>query len=145
MPTRERVIELRNKYPCYTEQQLSDLVGVSKQRISQVLKTSGLKTRHTIIPKFLCNNCGKPINTHKNKLFCNHTCQKEYHISYLPCSQCGKIFARSKIAPTIRNIRNGGIHFFCSRKCQGLYMVSHRPKYYDRNNKRKELGITNKE
>ena len=57
---RDKVIELRKSMPCASNQTIADKVGVSRERVRQILKSSGLPTRKYYAT---CSECGKKIQS----------------------------------------------------------------------------------
>ncbi len=115
-----KVIGIRESNPCATLQQVGDEVGITKERVRQILVSSSLPTRHYTVPKlFSCLNCGKPTY---NKKYCRKQCWYEYTHPLLTCDTCGTLFRRGQsqiISRANRPVYKGGI--FCSRKCIGKY------------------------
>lgn len=112
----ESVLEMRTKNPCATLQTIGDKVGVSRERVRQILKRDGLKTKATSKRKvYLCLNCGKELDGQRKK-FCSRTCQYEYGHPLVECVECHKLF-RVRIAQLLRYERS-----FCSRECHGRWM-----------------------
>ena len=103
----ESVIAIRKVNPCATLQAISAKVGVSKQRVSQILKKEGLPTVHWK-QTYNCNQCGNIIPS-DHKYFCNHACEKAYNTinNYvtLKCEECGHSVKR-RIYQERRNLKN---------------------------------------
>lgn len=119
--TTKRAIEIRQKSPCLSSQDIAKKLGVSRERIRQILSRENLPVRRVRTFKYKCNHCGKPTN---NRLFCSMKCQSDYHTISLTCDFCGKLFNRKSYAEQ-RNIR---IHnselIFCTKQCQGSWLAN---------------------
>ena len=95
------VIRLRKGNPCMTLKQIGDRVGVTRERVRQVLSRAGLPTRALVSPKlrYECPGCGKLLLG--------------------PMFFCA--FCESRVLWTERaqkaRVRRGLKHVFCSLKC----------------------------
>lgn len=112
----EKIIELRRNNPCMTMQWIADRVGVSRERIRQVLSAAGLRTWSTCINIFFyCVHCGKP----SKREFCSRQCKKEHNRVSVACFNCGTIINR-KIVEITRSKRH-----FCTRGCFNDWRRAH--------------------
>lgn len=120
---REKVVELQKQFPHYKPREIGTILGITKERVRQILIETGNYNRCKKQYKHKCNQCGKLTN---NKCFCSIKCSKEFHQGEFICDQCGKIFSRA-IYRVMANVRNGNAeHSFCSNECKALWMVAHR-------------------
>jgi len=120
---KKRVKNIRRNNPCATLQVIGDEVGLSRERVRQILKKEGLTTAHYIESpyKFFCPECGKPTRWK----FCNKQCRDKYLYIPVTCDNCGKINYRLQSTVLYRvknklNLYNG--HYFCNKRCQGQWM-----------------------
>lgn len=123
---------LRNQNPCLSLREIAVLVSkttgeeVSRQRIYQVLKKAGVKTRGKVGKKFICNNCGIkfPSEGGKRTVFCGRPCYRDYYTVTLECVNCKTLFKRSSYQArhSLLHPNHKGSGPFCSPKCFGQYM-----------------------
>jgi protein-arginine kinase activator protein McsA len=127
MTTRELTIIERGLNPYATLRQIADKVGVSKERVRQILSELNLPTRHkqSCKPHYICNNCGRVfprIGGRAHNLFCSWNCYKTYcllnNYATLECDTCGILFTL-RYSQLSARVRNGQQHFYCSRSCKG--------------------------
>lgn len=137
MTNRDIIIELRKQSPCATLQTMGDKIGISKERVRQILKEAGLPTQR-FRQQYLCCVCGGAILDRNRRTnhspFCSHKCFHEYHNVVMVCDYCDKTFERrlsSVLAyPCRLNKRNPklnskGAGTFCSKKCHGQWFSKH--------------------
>jgi aldehyde:ferredoxin oxidoreductase len=124
---RQQIINLRKASPCINCRQIGDKVGVSRERVRQILSQNNLQTKRfkPPKPKVQCLNCGKPT-THKQ--FCSIQCGKDYKQISVECSECGRIFQISKNELIHRIKRHKIDEIFCNKQCYGRYMGIHKAK-----------------
>jgi len=129
MNTREQIAQLRQDNPCLTLEQIGYKVGVSRERVRQLLNKEGLPTKHHIRQRY-CVVCGETIphyNTKGNT--CSMKCFKKLHSVTLICTACGKEFAR-KVSDILdynarlkhRGTNKSRVGFFCNKKCFGRWL-----------------------
>ncbi len=122
--SRELVIKIRNTNPCLTLRGIGEKVGLSKQRVEQILKKTGKPTKH-FKQSYICNNCKKlfiPRSWAKRKLFCCLKCKVDYSKVELICETCGNLFKRSLYYMKSNLKRTGQNHIFCNKRCQGKWL-----------------------
>lgn len=131
-----KAIALRKASPCMSLQDIGDKVGLSRERVRQILTRDGLVTKHVVRQTYYCMNCGKPTRNMPrrwrryivdNEVFCNGTCAKEFHTLTLTCSTCGKVFKRPAgevINAAQHPLHKGGL-IFCSKVCHGRWLGTH--------------------
>jgi len=121
----EKLAKIRWTNPCATLQEMGDRLGVSRERIRQMLNKLELPTRHYSEKKMVgCLECGSLIK--EGKEFCNVKCRKSYNSVLVTCSQCGKLIKRkpSMVLSSKSRIRKGYKgNYYCDRKCLGLYFT----------------------
>lgn len=133
MSNREEIIKLRKESPCLTLQRIGDKVGLSQERVRQVLSSESLPTRR-IYRMGKCPNCGelfKRYSHHRKdqvKIFCSPECRHSYGIGTFICDTCGKIFTRSIVCVVhnLVNYQTNDHHIFCSKQCQGRHLGKNR-------------------
>jgi predicted transcriptional regulator len=120
MAVRELVIKEREASPCATLQQIADKLGVTKERVRQILVSESLPTTHWKLRNYLCNNCGRnfPAIYGGRRIFCSPECQKAYYEATLQCDECGKLF-KLRYSELRKAVKRGYQHFYCSRRCRG--------------------------
>ena len=116
---RDLVIQKRIANPYATTPQIASEVGVTKERVRQILVSENLPTRYRK-PSYVCNNCGNkfPFNSRKSRLFCSSECRKEYYQATLRCDACGKLFTLGYSVLKTR-VKSASQHFYCSLACKG--------------------------
>jgi DNA-directed RNA polymerase subunit RPC12/RpoP len=116
---KDQVIELRQKRLCSTCQDIATRVGISRERVRQILKRAGLPTLRYRAP-YLCADCGKPLNRINNKSGLCLECRIKSNRVPLICDTCGKLFYRKKAEIMSQSQPHTG--FFCSKSCWGTKM-----------------------
>lgn len=122
---REDVINIRRSNPCATLQGIADKVGVSRERIRQILESERLQTKH-YKQKYDCLNCHNiftPKSSKRGLRFCSVKCKYEYTHPLIICDNCGILFRKSAsyIRRESKSIRYKGNNY-CSRKCFGIVL-----------------------
>lgn len=123
---RTHVIAIRKKDACATLQQIGDHVGVTRERIRQILveanlRTSSIRRNQTKV----CLNCGEIYKAYRGKYFCSLKCYYNYCKIPIVCDGCGNLFYRRKcdlIHYTPRRIKVGfkiTNASYCSSECFG--------------------------
>ena len=118
---REHVIRIRIQNPCLTLQRIGDHVGLTRERVRQILASEDCETKaYKKIKR--CFRCDKVFTA--NKKYCSSECylkdiaeQREKNNIEVSCSYCGKMTIR--YAPQLISVWNSGRQkqCFCSRKC----------------------------
>ncbi|MCK9369929.1 hypothetical protein M0R04_08495 [Candidatus Dojkabacteria bacterium] len=114
---RDKVIEARKLSPCALQKDIAVNLGISSNRVGQILKESNLNTKHYIVKFYYkCLNCDKP--TLNPSGLCSLKCRREYHSIPFYCEQCGKLshIAQSQL---LHRIKKGQHHLYCGKKCSG--------------------------
>ena len=121
-----RVIELRQENPDMTLKAIGEKVGITGERVRQLLKREGLPTvstnGHTTsyrVPRGKCKTCGDQIGLDKelDAKYCSRECiqTKGRAISFITCYRCGKVKSTSKNEVKWQSIKYK--HTYCSRSC----------------------------
>jgi hypothetical protein len=128
---RQKVVRLRKTNPCLTTTSIGNEVGISRERVRQILKSSGLQTRK-YYKRYVCNNCGEkiiPSAEYNSKLFCSRECHDAFYEFSVECAMCGKLFTitnqyiNRRLQPSSRY--NGLDKIFCSKLCWQNYFRTH--------------------
>lgn len=121
----DKVIQLRKGNPCLTSAKIGRMVGISRQRVFQILRREGLATVKVRNPR-TCEHCGCPCLGGQNR-FCSHQCFHAHTYAILICEACGKEFERrARLLIHQLNTPNSLTgrqceHIFCSRRCLGTW------------------------
>lgn len=118
---RKQVRELRSAYLCMTMSEIAKKVGVSRQRVYQILQKDGFPTKHQHYVRknlYECPVCGT-TSEHK---FCSDACKNKWQQIPVICSRCGKLFSRNRRV-LLRNYRRHSRALFCSRYCIGMWLA----------------------
>ena len=119
--TRKQVMELRSANLTMTLSEIANTVGLSRQRVFQILREEGLPTKHFIRIKkyqYQCLLCGT-ISPHK---FCSNECQKKWQQVPVTCTRCGQLFYRN-ITQLLHNYRHHDKGLFCSKHCGAKWLA----------------------
>lgn len=122
---RGNIITLRKRYPCMTLAAIGRKVGLSRERVRQILVDENVETKR-MRQSYICLNCRKifiPQPNHRRKSFCSAKCYHEYHSLILICEQCGKPFER--LVSRILDQRQKHTYYFCSKICYGRWLGIH--------------------
>ena len=87
MINRELVKTARLKNPCATLQQIGNDIGITRERVRQILSEEGLNTS-AWKQTYYCLNCDKEIAT--GRKFCSKRCDSDYTRIQIECPVCGK-------------------------------------------------------
>ena len=119
--TRQKVRGLRSANLSMKMTEIAKIVGVSRQRVYQILQEENLPTK-SHVKKFLyeCPVCGK-VSSHK---FCSDKCKKNWLQIPVICSECGTLFIRSR-KQFMNSYRYHSDVLFCSKKCTGKWLNEH--------------------
>ena len=124
LKTRERVRELRESNLFMSMSEIGRLVGISRQRVFQILQEEGLPTKHLSMKvnkhRYHCQVCGK-ISSHQ---LCSDECKKQWQQIPIVCTNCDRLFFRD-VHQFLANYRNHSNSLFCSRDCQSKWIGEH--------------------
>ena len=121
VPCRQEVIALRTANPQMTCTEISPLVGVSRQRVDQILREEGLPTVAIRPPMPSCRLCGNPVPK-RVLTYCSTACRSADRRVELVCSCCGKVFSLCKGEYVARLRKRISSLWFCSNECQGRWL-----------------------
>ena len=93
--TTERVLLIRKNAPYATQSDIAKLLGVTRERIRQILKKHGLPPVVKRPPKYhQCLYCGANILTKfYRRQYCDEHCRTLHLWGIYPCDVCGKDIA----------------------------------------------------
>jgi len=75
--SRIRVVELRTHHPHMTLREIGEELGITRERVRQILTSENLETRSTAripIPMPPCRRCGNFV-PYRKRIFCSSICQ----------------------------------------------------------------------
>lgn len=114
--TPAQVLQARRDYPNDRLRDLGARLGISGERVRQVLIKAGVETGDGR-QKHYCLQCGKRVP--KDRKFCDLECRHTYHSPLVACLECGKLVHKKLSQILITD------YDFCSK--------SHRTKWVQRN------------
>ena len=124
-------MQLRLDNPTMTLEEMGQQVGLTRERIRQILKHNNVPTRAmNKSPQRKCTNCQKPLTNnqghkmyvvpHSNaKSYCNIQCRQAELYDYYPCEFCNKLIWMLKT--TYINHKARYTTFHCSHRCSHLH------------------------
>ena len=115
---REKIINYRKNNPHLTLEAIGISVGVTKERVRQILNSENLETRslHRIpAPMPKCRACDKPVN-YRRRIYCSSECQYPDGRTSTTCHACKKEITLMTSVYNSRMRRAKFIH--CSRPCR---------------------------
>jgi len=116
----DKVAELRWQNPRMRASAIARQVGVSRERVRQILVQLRLPTRFPIQSK-LCRNCSVKIPRKNVSDLCRKCRQEEVT---LICDECGQQYSVLRSREKAKQKR-GHKHRFCSRECVGKWTGKH--------------------
>lgn len=123
MSSRAQILTMVSKNSSLRPVEIARELGISRERVRQIMMKLGLTTRQPRMPKKLCPTCSAPIYR-QNKMHCSRQCQVDSKYITLVCNECDSTFQRRKVVYA-RNITRGYRHTWCSKECQGKYLSSY--------------------
>ena len=122
--TRDKVLILREKDPNITAVEMSKIIGVTRERIRQILSKAGLEI--DVRPRLMdektkdhkCKYCGTRLWDLKRQ-FCSQECffaDSRGNWLEFPCCNCGKTVSIRESMQRVR-VSRGSKRVFCSRDC----------------------------
>ena len=129
--TRSQVRDLRSADLFMKMSEIARIVGVSRQRVYQILQEEGLPTKqHVKKCLYACLVCGR-ITNHK---FCSGECRKEWLQIPVVCSECGNLFIRRR-SSFLNSYPHHNNVLFCGKKCTGKWLNKHYASKYHFNSR----------
>ena len=118
IPSRDKVKEIREQHPEWTLNEIGEELGISRERVRQILRSENLETRSAKrVPKPMppCVRCGEPV-PYRKRIYCSPNCQRPNGRTTLHCHYCNKPV---EVMSSIAKSRNSRYKFFhCSRECR---------------------------
>ena len=115
---RTRVVELRIHHPHMTLREIGEELGITRERVRQILVTENLETRSSArmpMPMPACKRCGNPV-PYRKRIFCSRMCHRPNGRIIVICHSCGKAISLMTSIYKSRHARAAHIH--CSRTCR---------------------------
>jgi len=122
---KQRVLDIRKKDPVRKAIDIAIELGISRERVRQLLNQLGLPT-NLKSPKqiYLCRNCGHTIRYGQRKSMLCFICRTKTLYQELTCDVCGKRFPR-RTCVVRAGEKRGYERTFCSPECNGSYNGTH--------------------
>ena len=125
LSTVEKVIYLRKQYPDALAADIARSIGVSRERVRQILEKFGLEAN--VRPRLKAERskdlvCFRPGCENLRKVarsgYCSQKCYNlvKYPPYYIPCTNCGTISKVSQFRYDVMILR-GYKNLFCNRAC----------------------------
>ena len=121
----QRIVRIRVSNPCLTLQAIADAVGLSRERIRQVLNEHGATTSKIALVWFQCLQCHNAFQVKLSTAnqsppsFCARSCYMAYHTLAVVCECCHKRFLTKKRNHLALNGGNPDAKIYCSHSCAG--------------------------
>ena len=112
------VLEIRSENPTASNSEIGRRLGLTRERVRQILGKEGIKTARKPRAGIFCKSCGKSLHDARAKGPLCLSCIVRSSIVTLTCAYCSKAFPRTRrsIKP---GKKRGQINFYCSRRCWG--------------------------
>ena len=112
---KHRVLALREANPTLPAVRIAETVGITRERVRQILKEEGLPT---YIPRHYgyCELCGSNI-PHGRKLYCSTNCRFQAKRVTFNCALCGKSKTLRRSAYNAQ-VKRGYKYMYCSVVCR---------------------------
>ncbi len=139
--TKRVVVDTRQANPNVSATDMAEAIGVSRQRVWQILKEEGLPT---LIKKKhpLCSVCHKELIWKNKSGICMPCSLKAIPVFTVKCDYCGNEITHRENSLWKRQ-RKKNKHWFCNRHCLGKYVAAHysRMKTGGPSLRQRQLGI----
>lgn len=124
---RERICRLRQDNPCLTLRELGSKVGLTRERVRQILEAESQPTKAVKRPEqIVCINCGAAFQPYGHRrCCCSPECHKAQHWVSLTCDWCGRLFPRQQSTVLYYARNKPDRKWFCGRRCLGFYVAKH--------------------
>jgi DNA-binding Lrp family transcriptional regulator len=123
--TRNAIEVYRRRNPYATQVEMAQAIGISRERVRQLLKKMGLPAvvkDPAKIPNYYCAACGKPIDTPRSAKaahkFCDRACYYASRTVTVECFICSEIFPMQLSQWEVRLRRYNTLT--CSMECRGV-------------------------
>ena len=116
---RKKIIRLRILYPNHTLTEIGKTVGVTRERVRQILQEENLPTSR---PKkvYTCIDCDQELSSPRQRC---PQCTLDLHWPEVVCNDCNNIFRirRSNLNRKMKDPRYTTASNFCNRICSGHF------------------------
>ena len=118
---RATVVKLRKEQPNMTLQEMGGQIGISRERVRQILVSENLSTRsikeverRTFKPLPRCESCNLPTKAY-NRKYCSNNCRFPNGWTTFACYRCGKeiTIETSQYKKRVKHYN----HIHCSKSC----------------------------
>ena len=124
-----KAVAMRKADPTLTAQAIATVLGVTRERVRQILTTAGITVRQPIKPKRNCLHCPKILYPNSMGGMCN-SCRKIQGTRIVRCASCNspKMVTRTEYnrgqAPNKLRKRPQE-RYFCNNVCKGKWVGKH--------------------
>jgi hypothetical protein len=125
------VLALRAVNPCATMTEIGLAVGLSRERVRQILKRGGVRTASVGsdgAPRmYRCQECGSEFQSQaRPRVFCSKQCRRNNRSLELVCAEetCGRTFRRTLALINAHQRRglDNTKRAFCGKACAGRHV-----------------------
>lgn len=125
---REAEVLRRRTEEDQTLEEIAQFFSVTRERIRQIQTKAERKLglehfRRKPAPDKTCLQCGIIYSGRHKSNYCSKQCWHDSRVIKKNCSQCGIEFTSLSMKARIKRNRSG--LFFCSRRCQGIWLGHH--------------------
>lgn len=120
MSNKELIREIREQNPDAVPSHIAQALGISRERVRQLLNGMGLPTSMQLPAKQRLCPCGDPAG--KGRVYCSDQCRRAAHLSSdnyetMTCPTCKVEFSKSRKKVAWQRAR-GQVSFYCSVPCR---------------------------
>jgi hypothetical protein len=120
--TAQKAVELKRKNPCLTLEAIGDSLGVTRERVRQILQEHGFDTKRRIKTR-ICAGCGRVYRVSEGgRKYHSRECWKKSILIPVACASCGKIMWHREKHVLAQLSTRGYQRMFCSRACKGQWV-----------------------
>ena len=119
----ETVRKLREEDPEISQASMARKIGVSRERVRQILVKLELPAIGKVKRPHYCDSCSKPIwkGRFYQRKYCDNICKRAAHCVTIKCAGCLKLFPM-RISDWNRTVRDQHRTISCSMKCRSITM-----------------------
>ena len=112
----KKVIQYRKKFPEMRTAEIAKVVGLTRERVRQILRDEGLSTRISPKAQRYCSQCKNPVSG--STVTCRK-CIRENAWVIVPCSTCGADKEVRKSTHRYRQKEESHYSgkYYCNRQC----------------------------
>lgn len=117
MTNTEKIKEIRNENPTKKASEIAKELGLTRERVRQILNSLGLPTRF-LTPLRICLNekCVNEITRTSKAKTCSPLCFYEHHREIFKCAYCGE--AKMMLKTILAIQRQKYTNTYCSKPCR---------------------------